>query len=106
MMSQMGEEKFLLGHVRDKYDSVFMGEKLISMIDETISQSSPQCSDCAFLPWCGSDPTYHWSTQRDLVGHKSLSGFCHKNTQIFKHVLSILDKGGRDAEILKSWLPC
>lgn len=106
MMSQMGEEKFLIGHVRDDYDTVFMGEKLVSMIDETISQSSPQCSDCAFLPWCGSDPDYHWSTQRDLVGHKAFSGFCHKNTQIFKHVLSILDKGGRDAEILKSWLPC
>lgn len=106
MMSQMGDEKFLLGHVRDTYEDVFLGENLVGMIDETISQSSPQCSDCAFLPWCGSDPDYHWSTQRDLVGHKAFSGFCHKNTQIFKHILAILDKGGIDAEILKSWSPC
>ena len=106
MMSQMGDETFLLGHVRDAYETVFLGEKLVGMLDETISQSCPQCSDCAFLPWCGSDPDFHWSTQRDLVGHKAYSGFCHKNTQIFKHVLTILNNEGRDAEILKSWLLC
>ena len=105
MMAQMNDERFLLGHVRDSYESIFTGERLVGIIDETISQSCPQCSDCAFLPWCGSDPDYHWSTQRDLVGHKNFSGFCHKNTQIFKHVLSILHSGGQDAEILRNWLP-
>lgn len=104
MMAQMHDDRFMLGNVGDSYESIFLGEKLVSITDETISQSSPQCSDCAFLPWCGSDPDYHWSTQRDVVGHKAFSGFCHKNTQIFKHIISILSKGGQDAEILKSWL--
>lgn len=104
MLAQMNDDRFQLGHVRDSYSDIFLGEKILTMTDETVSQSSPQCSDCAFLPWCGSDPDYHWSTQRDIVGHKAFSGFCHKNTQIFKHLVSILDKGGRDAEVLKSWL--
>jgi uncharacterized protein len=106
MMAQMGDDQFQLGHVNDDYRSLFLGEKLIGIIDETIAQSCPQCSDCAFLPWCGSDPDYHWATQRDNVGHKAFSGFCHKNTQIYTHILSILRKGGENADILKSWLPC
>jgi uncharacterized protein len=106
MMSQMGDETFHLGHVKDDYESIFLGEKLVGLIDESISQSSPMCSDCAFLPWCGSDPDYHWSTQKDLVGHKAHSGFCHKNMEIFKHILAILDEDGRDAQILKSWISC
>lgn len=106
MISQMGDERFLLGHVKDSYESIFMGEKLVDMIDESMSQSSPMCSDCAFLSWCGSDPNYHWSTQKDVLGHKAHSGFCHKSMEIFKHVLGILEEDGEDAKILKSWVGC
>jgi len=106
MMAQMGDDQFLLGHVNNDYASLFLGVKLTGIIDETIAQSCPQCSDCAYLPWCGSDPDYHWATQRDNVGHKALSGFCHKNMQIYAYILSIFQKGGENAEILKSWMPC
>lgn len=106
MMAQMQDERFLLGHVKDPYEHLFLGNKLVELIDETISQSLPQCSDCAFLPWCGTDPDYHWSTQKDVVGHKAFSGFCHKNTQIFKHLIALLETDPARANVLNSWLPC
>ena len=39
----------------------------------------PMCTDCGFLPYCGSDPVYHHATQGDVVGFKPTSGFCRKN---------------------------
>lgn len=104
MMAQMQDEEFCIGTVDNSYEEIFLGEKLVGILDEGLGQTAPQCSDCAFLPWCGSDPEYHWSTQRDIVGHKAFSGFCNKNMSIFQHLVSVLDRGGADAAILKSWL--
>ncbi len=103
MMAQMQDEKFCLGHVDESYEELFLGERLYELIDESFAYSAPQCSDCAFLTWCGSDPEYHWATQRDLTGHKSSSGFCRKNMAIFQQLIRRLERRDRDAEILKSW---
>lgn len=104
MMAQMQDDSFCIGSVDDTFEEVFLGERLFGMLDESISQSSPQCSDCAFLPWCGSDPEYHWSTQRDAVGHKAFSGFCKKNMAIFHHLIERLERNDEYSKILRSWV--
>lgn len=103
MMSQMQDERFCLGSVDQSYEDIFLGEKLFAILDESLAQSSPQCSDCAFLPWCGSDPEYHWATQRDITGHKAFSGFCRKNMSIFQQLVSRLGRDDEDSRILRSW---
>ena len=45
------------------------------------------CSDCAFEPYCGADPTYHHATTGDFLGRKPTSGFCRRNMAIFKLLL-------------------
>jgi len=104
MMAQMQDESFCIGSVDDTFEEIFLGEKLFGMLDDSISQSSPQCSDCAFLPWCGSDPEYHWSTQRDVVGHKAFSGFCQKNMSIFHYLVDRLERNDEYSKILRSWV--
>jgi len=37
------------------------------------------CSECAFEPFCGADPVYHYATQHDYVGKKPLSDFCYRH---------------------------
>lgn len=104
MMSQMNDERFCLGTVDQPYEELFLGEKLFELLDESLAQSSPQCTDCAFLPWCGSDPEYHWATQRDITGHKAFSGFCRKNMAIFHHLVERLERRDEHSAILKSWV--
>jgi hypothetical protein len=62
------------------------------------------CFDCGFLPYCGTDPSYHYATQHDVVGHKALSSFCNKNMSIFRHIFALLEKDEATKNILLSWV--
>ncbi|MDG1288073.1 MAG: His-Xaa-Ser system radical SAM maturase HxsB [Rickettsiales bacterium] len=105
MLAEMGDKEFRIGNVHtDGYVDIFSADVLLNSIEESLAESSPQCSECAFLPFCGSDPTYHYATQGDYVGHKALSGFCTKNMGIFKHVLHKLETDETARNVMMSWL--
>jgi len=104
MLSQMGDSALQLGHVSDSYNDLFCSEKLYDLLSDSLAQSAPMCSDCAFVPWCGSDPSYHQSTQNDFVGHKAYSGFCRKQMGAFHHLLNIFESRKEDREIIESWI--
>ena len=104
MLAEMGDNTFELGHLSNAtYRSLVTSEKLIDLVGTTLTQCAPECSSCAFEPHCGADPVYHHAIQDDPVGIKSLSGFCARQKGILKLLLSILDSGGEDADILKHW---
>ena len=76
---------------------------LLQTIEDTLLESVPMCTDCAYLPYCGTEPVYHLATQNDVIGHKAVSGFCEKNISIFDHIFGLLeDKESRD--ILMNWV--
>ena len=104
MLAQMNDEELLLGHVEDDYRDLFYGSRISNIVGNTMAEGAPMCSDCAFLPWCGSDPSYHQSTQKDILGHKAYSGFCHKQTGAFKHLIKLFDERPEDRKIIESWL--
>ena len=104
MLAQMNDEELLLGHVEDDYRDLFYGSRISNIVGNTMAEGAPMCSDCAFLPWCGSDPSYHQSTQKDILGHKAYSGFCHKQMGAFKHLIKLFDERPEDRKIIESWL--
>lgn len=105
MLAEMLDKKFRLGNVNDdSYSEIFGKEEMLDIIESSMTISVPSCSDCAFLPYCGSDPLYHYATQRDPVGKKALSGFCSKNMSIFRHLIGILEEDGDAARVLMGWL--
>jgi uncharacterized protein len=64
----------------------------------------PQCTECAFLPFCGSDPVYNWATQRDIVGHRPTSGFCRKHMALFRHLIDCIESGDEFIqELMVKW---
>lgn len=92
MLAEMKDFTFRLGNLHaDAYEQVMGGEHLRRLIASSCLQTVPQCSECAFLPFCGFDPGYNIATQHDLVGHRPTSGFCRKQMGIIRHVLGILD---------------
>jgi len=87
MLAEMGDTTFKLGTVEDSFEALFTNETLLQALDESFAYSSPMCHDCAFEPWCGSDPVFHWGQQQDMIGRKPESEFCVRNMHIFKGLI-------------------
>jgi His-Xaa-Ser system radical SAM maturase HxsB len=105
MLAEMGDEHFRLGSVlHDSYEDVMSSDILLDTLEATLSESLPMCHDCGFLPYCGTDPIYHYETQNDVIGHKALSGFCNKNMKIFRYLFKLLQDDPETRGILLSWI--
>jgi His-Xaa-Ser system radical SAM maturase HxsB len=105
MLAEMQDTSFRLGNLHtDSYESVMGGERLRAIVEQTCGETMPGCSECAFLPFCGSDPVFHWATQGDVVGHRPTSAFCRRNMGIIRHLFELL-RGEDDfiRHLLTSW---
>ncbi len=105
MLAVSGDTTFRLGSLHtDSYESLFGSERLIDLLDATMTEATPQCVDCAFEPWCGTDPAFHQATQGDPVGHRPTSAFCARNMFVFRLLVSLLEDDPEAREVLESWL--
>lgn len=105
MLAEMGDTMFRLGHLdTDSFDAVMTGDFFVDMLDRTMLEAVPMCSDCAFLPYCGADPVFHRTTQGDLIGHKALSAFCRKQMAVLRLLLTRMEDDPEAAAILRSWV--
>ena len=104
MLAEMGDKKFRLGNIhQDRYEDMILSDVLLDAIEESFTLSAPMCSDCAFEPFCGSEPVYHHATQGDFVGKKPLSDFCKRNMAIFRHLVELMRSSSEVKEIFQSW---
>ncbi|MGC4067346.1 MAG: hypothetical protein QM784_22425 [Polyangiaceae bacterium] len=105
MLAEMGDPYFRLGVLgRDSFDEMMTSERLLDVLSNTMLEGVPQCSDCAFLPYCGADPVFHHVTQGDPVGHKARSEFCEKQTGVLLHLVKLLEDDPEARQILLSWI--
>src|SRR5262249_23192750 len=104
MLAEMGDTTFRLGCVSDSYRALFLESPLLPIVHETMLEGLPGCCDCAFLPYCGSDPVFHHRTQRDHIGHRPTSAFCKRNMELMRHLIRLLNDEPDTAAILRSWL--
>ncbi len=105
MLAEMGDKKFRLGNVhKDSYEDILLSDTVLDTLEASLAESSPMCSECGFLSYCGSDPVYHYATQGDVIGHKAKSGFCKRNMEIFRHVIRLIEDDPAAKEILMTWV--
>jgi His-Xaa-Ser system radical SAM maturase HxsB len=106
MLAEMGDFTFRLGSVlKNSRAEIFTNPPFVSLLQAACNQSLPGCSDCAFQPYCGSDPVYHHATQGDAVGHRATSGFCARNMRVIEYLFSLLQNGDSDIQdILWGWV--
>ena len=104
MLAESGEKQFRLGNVMsDSYEDIFLSDALLDPIEQSFAKSVPMCSDCAFEEYCGSDPVYHWATQRDAVGKKPNSGFCARNMEIIRFLISTMEADPFAKQLFLKW---
>lgn len=105
MLAEMKDYTFRLGKVGEAgLADLISSDAFIEMLESTMTEGMPLCSECGFQPYCGSDPVFHHATQNDMVGNKGASSFCKKNMQIAKHLILLMEDYPEDARVLRSWL--
>lgn len=104
MLAEMGDKTFRLGNCRDSYESIFLDSPLLDILEKTLTDSSPDCYQCAFKSYCGSDPVYHYAMQKDWVGHKAFSSYCKKTKKITSYLLSKLEENQEDRLVFERWI--
>lgn len=104
MLAEMNDQTFRLGDVRhDSYESVMLNPTFLSALEESLVYGAPECFQCAFQPYCGSDPVYHHATQGDWVGHKAYSAFCERTKRVTSYLIRKLEDDPTDRNILMDW---
>lgn len=104
MLAEMGDKQFRLGSLlTDAYEEVMLSEDVLSLVSSTMNEGVPGCCDCAFLPFCGSDPVRHYRMQGDVVGNKPTSSFCQKHMGLFRHLISLLVDDPKAAAVFRQW---
>lgn len=104
MLAEMGDRTFELGDVHQhSYRDLVLSDTLVSAVADSLTQTAPQCTSCAFEPHCGADPVYHHATQGDFVGIKPLSEFCARQKGVITHLMELLENSPEDAAILRRW---
>lgn len=104
MLAEMDDSSFKLGTLGvNTYEEMMLSDTLLDALESGVAESSPMCSECAFVPYCGADPVYHHTTQRDLVGNKALSGYCIRNMAVFRHLITLMEDSPTDRDILLRW---
>lgn len=105
MLAEMGDRSFRLGHMgTDTYEQIMTSDALLAPLGETILECVPRCSECAFLPYCGSDPVRHWATEGNLIGHKAFSSFCARQMGMIRHLIALLEDNADARQILLGWV--
>jgi uncharacterized protein len=104
MLAEMGDQSFCIGHVdQHSYADLITSEPLTAQVADSFGYSASRCNQCAYLPFCGSDPTYHYATQNDYMGNKNYSAFCERQTGVTEHVFALLEDDATRA-VLEGWI--
>jgi His-Xaa-Ser system radical SAM maturase HxsB len=105
MLAEMGDSRFRLGNVhRDSYEAIFDSDLLRTIVAASVAESIPGCSECAFLPYCGSDPVHHYATTGDIVPHIPTSEFHEKNFFIIRHLIFRYERDESARQVFWSWV--
>jgi radical SAM protein with 4Fe4S-binding SPASM domain len=105
MLAEMGDETFRIGNLlEDTYEEIFLNEKLLAPLEESMPISAPMCSECAFMRLCGADPVGSHTLFGDPVGKKPLSPFCQRNKSVFSLLIDKYENDPSARKILLDWI--
>jgi His-Xaa-Ser system radical SAM maturase HxsB len=97
-------DELVLGTVNDGVKSLVMGKTTERLLTSSFNWASPGCDECAYQPYCGSDPLHHLATQGDPVGNKSFSFFCQYQMAMFDLLFMLWETDKNARKVFQEWL--
>jgi His-Xaa-Ser system radical SAM maturase HxsB len=105
MLHEMGDDTFLLGDVRTHGYRDIVGHPTIrAMSIASNLDAQPDCVNCAYLPYCGTQPEHNHKTLGTMMGRMRESSMCAVHKGIQDYLFEKLGSADPDTvEVLRRW---
>jgi His-Xaa-Ser system radical SAM maturase HxsB len=104
MMSMMGDESFRLGNVfQDNYKELVGSPVVRTLCTASCLEGVPACSDCAYLPYCGTCPIYNYFEQGNIFSQMPANERCSLNKAILDYLFERL-QDEKVEKVFRSWV--
>jgi His-Xaa-Ser system radical SAM maturase HxsB len=105
MLTETGDPSLRLGAVTDSYHVLISSPVFRLLLEAGIAETQPGCSDCAYLPYCGSDPVASIARRGAPIGHTFQSAHCRKHMALFDLLFAYISEGDpQTLRLFASWL--
>lgn len=106
MLAEMGDSTFKIGNVfDDTYNSIFDCNACKVTCVASVLESTPQCCDCVYHPYCGLCPVVNYALDNDIFPKGANNYKCRINKGMLDSVFEILyNNNSEDLDIFKSWV--
>jgi len=97
MLSEEGDDTFVIGDVKTSSYRQLMGHETVRALAVASNlDTQPQCSSCAYQPFCGVCPVHNHKTQGTLFGRTAESTLCKLHMGIQDYLFRKLDQADPD----------
>ncbi len=104
MVDHEGDPIFRVGHVAENdWASVLDHPTTRACVTASVLENQPMCSQCAYKPYCGVEPVFHYETQRSVFGQTPSSPWCVSHMGLFDAIFRRLRDPGASA-VFEEWL--
>ncbi|HNW44831.1 MAG TPA: His-Xaa-Ser system radical SAM maturase HxsB [Elusimicrobiales bacterium] len=104
MLAWEGDDLFKIGNVsKDSYKKVLSSPVVKSCLMTSELHLQPECSRCAYNPYCGVCPVYNYTVQGSLWGNMPSNERCALMKGLFD-LLFLKLRNPKDREILQKWV--
>lgn len=104
LLANEGQDFFRIGDAATStYTALLEHPTVRASLMASSALSQPQCSQCAYNPYCTVMPVHNFQTQGSLWGHMPTNAWCEKMMGVFDVIFDRLQKP-ESRKILESWL--
>ncbi|HRI10418.1 MAG TPA: His-Xaa-Ser system radical SAM maturase HxsB [Nannocystaceae bacterium] len=105
MLHEMGDDTFLLGHVdTHRYRQIVGHETVRAAVIASNLDGQPDCTSCAYSPYCGTVPANNHKVAGSLFGRMRESAICAVHKGIQDYLFEKLATADADTRaILEKW---
>ena len=104
MLAEAGDKSFLMGNVLTDSPADIFESGIVKSLSSARLESMPDCRECAFVVYCGSDPIRLHAEGRQPDAEAGSTG-CRQREPVFEHLFSrILDGDEATLDIFWAWI--
>ncbi len=104
MVDHQGDPIFRVGDVRaNSWQEVLDHPTTRACVSASILDNQPMCSQCAYKPYCGVEPVFHYEMQRSVFGQMPSSPWCVSHMGIFDVLFQRLRRP-EDRAVFEAWM--
>ena len=103
MLAMDGDELFNIGTVDDEYKKLMSSVSTRACACASELHEQPQCSRCAYQPYCGVCPVFNYSVQGSIYGDMAGNMKCAINMGILDLLFTKM-KDSENKEVFKKWV--